>query len=75
MKRLIIILSIILMGSVAYAQVPTQTPLTKEQIEARLQAVQVEKRYLELQVQEQSLKQALENLKKGESIKKEEKKK
>jgi hypothetical protein len=57
----------------SYCQSPTQTPLTKDQIELRLKNVQIEKRYLELQVEEQTLQQALANMAKPEA-KKEEKK-
>ena len=76
MKRLIIILAIMLLpGAVAFAQSPTQTPLTQAQIEESLKAVRIEKRYLELQVQEQNLTQALENMKKAKEAPKAEPKK
>ena len=76
MKRLIIILCImLLLGAVAYAQSPTQTPLTQAQIEESLKAVRIEKRYLELQVQEQNLTQALENMQKAKEVTKAEPKK
>ena len=76
MKRLIIILAIMLLpGAVAFCQSPMQTPLTQAQIEESLKAVRIEKRYLELQVQEKNLTQALETMKKAKEAPKAEPKK
>ena len=66
--------SMLLPGAV-YAQTPTQTPLTQAQIEEALQQVRIEKRYLELQVKEQNLVQALDNMKKAKEAPKPEAKK
>ena len=75
MKKYLIILAILLFSGAVYAQTPTQTPLTQAQIEEALQQVRIEKRYLELQVKEQSLVQALENMKKAKDAPKAEPKK
>ena len=63
MKKLITAIAILLFSGAVYAQAPTQTPLTKDQLETALKNVQTEKRYLELQVQEANLKAALEKMK------------
>jgi hypothetical protein len=75
MKKLITTIAILLFSGAVYAQAPTQTPLTQAQIEEALQQVRIEKRYLELQVKEQILVQALENMKKGKDAPKPEAKK
>ena len=84
MKKFIVILAILLFSGAVYAQAPTQSPLTKEQIEIALKNTIAEKEYLaakvrlvELQVQEQNLRQALDNMKAkpAEPAKKEDKKK
>ena len=77
MKRFIIILAIMLLpGATAYCQQATSiNQPTKAELEASLKQVQIEKRYLELQVQEQNLQAALEKMKKDEPAKKPEAKK
>ena len=82
MKKYLIILAIMLLPGAVFAQTPTQTPLTKEQLEIALKNVTVEKEYLqakvrliELLLQEQNLTQALENIKKGKEAPKAEPKK
>ena len=63
MKKLIVILAILLLpGTTAYCEQAKQP--TKAELEAALKNVQTEKRYLELQVQEANIQQALKNLEK-----------
>ena len=74
MKKYLIILAILLLpGTTAFCEQAKQP--TKAELEAALKNVQTEKRYLELQVQEANIQQALKNLDKPAEAKKPEVKK